>query len=83
MGLVGWGGTQIAVPALTHPSVGNMPQLVASAVSVCSQSVAASSACANYYTSGAVDVQLAMQVLVNFDPTVTGGDCSGGDDKMT
>jgi hypothetical protein len=34
-------------------------------------------------TEGAVDVQLAAQVLLNFDPTVTGGDCSGGDDKMT
>ena len=64
VGLVGWGGTQIAVPALTHPSVGNMPQLVASAVSVCSQSVAASSACANYYTSGAVDVQLAATIAL-------------------
>ena len=31
-------------------------------------------------TEGAVDVQLASQ---NFDPTVTGGDCNGGDDKMT
>ena len=29
-------------------------------------------------TEGAVDVQLAAQVLLNFDPTVTGGDCSGG-----
>ena len=34
-------------------------------------------------TEGAVDVQLASQVLLNFDPTVTGGDCNGGDDKMT
>ena len=30
-------------------------------------------------TEGAVDVQLAVQVLLNFDPKVTGGDCSGGD----
>jgi hypothetical protein len=34
-------------------------------------------------TEGAVDVQLATHVLLNFDPTVTGSDCSGGDDKMT
>jgi hypothetical protein len=34
-------------------------------------------------TEGAVDVQLASQVLLSFDPTVTGGDCNGGDDKMT
>ena len=30
-------------------------------------------------TEGAVDVQLAVQVLLNFDPKITGGDCSGGD----
>eukprot|EP01048_Picozoa_sp_COSAG05_P001530 COSAG05_NODE_52_length_23775_cov_49.471110_5_plen_330_part_00 len=30
-------------------------------------------------TAGAVDVQLAVQVLLNFDPHLTGGDCSGGD----
>ena len=34
-------------------------------------------------TEGAVGVQLSAQVLLNFDPTVTGGDCSGEDDKMT
>jgi hypothetical protein len=34
-------------------------------------------------TAGAVDVHLASQVLLNFDPTVKGGDCNGGDDKMT
>jgi hypothetical protein len=34
-------------------------------------------------TEGAVDVQLASQVLLSFDPMVTGGDCNGGDDKMT
>lgn len=30
-------------------------------------------------TAGAVDVQLAVQVLLNFNPKLTGGDCSGGD----
>jgi hypothetical protein len=33
-------------------------------------------------TDGALDVQLAVQTLLNFDPTLTGGDCSGGDAVM-
>ena len=69
VGIVGWGGTQIAVPALTHPAIGNLSQLAASAVSVCSQSVAASSACANYYSKGAVDVQIAATVAL---PAIVG-----------
>ena len=64
VGLVGWGGTQIVVPALAHPSIGNMPHLVASAVSVASLSVASAVSSLNYLHAGAVDLPTAASIAL-------------------
>jgi len=64
VGLVGWGGTQIVVPALAHPSIGNMPHLVASAVSISSLSVASAVSSLNYLHAGAVDLPTAASIAL-------------------
>lgn len=64
VGLVGWGGSQIVVPGLTHPAFGSMTQVTASAVSVSSQSVAAAVQAANYLQADAVDLQVACSIAL-------------------
>ena len=51
IGLVGWGGAQVLIPTLTHPQLGGLSQLAASATSICSLSCSAVMGGAQYLRS--------------------------------